>query len=356
MSGFHKLRQPLKRAVDIVGAGVGLVVLAPVMLVLGLTVRIKLGSPVLFAQQRPGKDGQPFTLYKFRSMLPEDQARHMVTDDQRMTTFGKRLRATSLDELPTLFNVLKGDMSLVGPRPLVTAYLPLYSDHQARRHEVRPGITGLAQVSGRNQLSWEERFELDVEYVDRHNILLDITVLARTIGQVFARSGIAGDGISTMTIFVGSPPDDGLHEQLLTEQWQDVLETWMHHPNTVRLGTVGTENRTDTRYWMYLDDQHNAVGIGGLSGLGELHLNARIVMSPDQTDRDVTQAILNRLIHQAKSYDAHAVALRIPPEHPELNQGAERLGFLAHDNAAQNSDPQVFAHDYSLTVAAETRD
>lgn len=192
----------LKRGLDIVGSGLGLVVLSPVIAVVGVVVRNKLGSPVIFKQDRPGKDGQLFTLYKFRSMLDVDESEGLVTNEERITDFGQKLRATSLDELPSLLNVLKGDMSLVGPRPLMVRYLDKYTPEQARRHEVRPGIAGLAQVNGRNNLGWDERFGMDVEYVDNRSLLLDIRLILETLRIVIQRDGIASEGHS-----VGSPFD-----------------------------------------------------------------------------------------------------------------------------------------------------
>jgi lipopolysaccharide/colanic/teichoic acid biosynthesis glycosyltransferase len=181
---------PLKRVVDIVLASVLLIVTLPIQVTVTLLVRIKLGSPVMFRQDRPGLDGRIFTITKFRTMIeavPGDPA----SDIDRLTPFGQRLRSLSLDELPTLLNVIRGDMSLVGPRPLLVSYLDHYSPEQARRHEVRPGITGLAQVSGRNDLTWPEKFAKDVEYVDRRSLRLDAVILARTVGTVVSRSGIS---------------------------------------------------------------------------------------------------------------------------------------------------------------------
>lgn len=183
---------------DIVGAAAGLVVLSPVMLLVSGFVAIKLGRPVIFAQPRPGRDGRIFTLYKFRSMRPVDHARGVIDDEQRLTRFGRVLRASSLDELPSLWNVLRGDMSFVGPRPLLVEYLGRYSPEQARRHEVRPGITGLAQVRGRNTVDWSDRFELDVEYVDRRSLALDARVFAATLRSVLVREGISAEGHATM--------------------------------------------------------------------------------------------------------------------------------------------------------------
>jgi lipopolysaccharide/colanic/teichoic acid biosynthesis glycosyltransferase len=197
---------PLKRAIDVVVAGVLLLLTAPLQLVLALLVRIKLGSPVLFRQPRPGRDGQVFELAKFRTMLEPDEARGLITDEQRLTRFGRLLRSTSLDELPTLWNVVKGDMSLVGPRPLLVRYLDRYTPEQARRHQVRPGITGLAQVSGRNALSWDDKFAKDVEYVDNRSAILDLKILVQTAQKVIKRDGISADGEATMSEFLGASP------------------------------------------------------------------------------------------------------------------------------------------------------
>ena len=172
---------------------------------LALLVRVKLGSPVLFAQTRPGLDGKPFKLVKFRTMTDErDASGALLPDSQRLTTFGRWLRSTSLDELPELWNVLKGEMSLVGPRPLLVEYLPLYTLHQRRRHEVLPGITGWAQVNGRNAISWEEKFDYDVWYVDNRSLGLDLRILAMTAAKTLRREGISGAGEATMSRFEGS--------------------------------------------------------------------------------------------------------------------------------------------------------
>lgn len=194
----------LKRGIDIVGSTAGLVLTAPVQAALALMIRRRLGSPVIFRQRRPGKDDEIFELMKFRTMLEPDPERGLVSDADRITPFGSFLRSTSLDELPTLVNVLKGDMSLVGPRPLLMSYLQLYTPEQARRHEVRPGITGLAQVSGRNALSWEDKFRLDVEYVDQRSLRLDVQILLKTLLKVIRRDGITdADGVS-MSPFEGT--------------------------------------------------------------------------------------------------------------------------------------------------------
>lgn len=194
-----------KRFIDFVIALVLLIVLLPVFPVIAALVRMKLGSPILFRQPRPGRNSQLFTLLKFRTMREFDsQETRMVSDAARLTPFGLKLRSTSLDELPELWNVLRGQMSLVGPRPLLVEYLPLYSAEQSRRHAVRPGLTGWAQINGRNALTWEQKFALDVWYVDHCSIGLDFKILWRTFAAVFARSGISADGEATMPPFLGS--------------------------------------------------------------------------------------------------------------------------------------------------------
>lgn len=193
-----------KRGIDLVVGGIALVVSLPVQAVIALLVRLRLGSPVFFQQPRPGRNGEIFELVKFRTMLPVDPNQGQVTDQERMTRFGLLLRSTSLDELPTLWCVLRGDMSLVGPRPLLVQYLVRYSTEQARRHEVRPGITGLAQVSGRNALTWDDKFAKDIDYVDRRSLRLDMWIIWRTVALVIKRAGITADGEVTMSEFTGT--------------------------------------------------------------------------------------------------------------------------------------------------------
>ena len=196
----------MKRAFDLVVAGVALVVLSPVLAVVAALVRLRLGSPVVFRQERAGLRGQPFTLTKLRTMTDERGADgELLPDGDRLPAFGSFLRSTSLDELPELVHVLRGEMSLVGPRPLPTKYLPRYSPRQARRHEVRPGITGWAQVNGRNTAGWAERLEMDVWYVENRSLLLDVKILWRTLRVVVSRDGVAEDGGVTMTEFLGTP-------------------------------------------------------------------------------------------------------------------------------------------------------
>jgi sugar transferase EpsL len=198
----------VKRTVDVIGAAVGLVLLAPVLVGIAVAVRLRLGSPILFRQVRPGLHGQCFTILKFRSMTSTtDEQGRLLPDRRRLTPFGRKLRSTSLDELPSLWNVLRGDMSLVGPRPLLVEYLPRYTREQARRHDVRPGITGWAQVNGRNAVSWDQRLAMDVWYVDHRSLRLDLRILLLTAGKAFAREGISREGHATMPRFRGAGQD-----------------------------------------------------------------------------------------------------------------------------------------------------
>lgn len=198
------LEKGAKRAFDIVASGLGLLLLSPLLAVVALSVRRYLGSPVLFRQQRPGLEGRPFFMYKFRTMTNERDAEgKLLPDEKRLTPFGRFLRSTSIDELPELINVFSGDMSLVGPRPLLMAYLDRYTAHQMRRHEVKPGITGWAQVNGRNTLGWEEKFDLDVWYVDNGSFCLDVKILALTVAKVVRREGISSESHATMEEFRG---------------------------------------------------------------------------------------------------------------------------------------------------------
>ena len=199
-----------KRVFDLVVGGTISILLFPVFVMVGLLVRLKLGKPVFFRQQRPGLHGRPFMLYKFRTMTDAcDAEGRLLPDAARMTAFGRFLRSTSLDELPELFNVLKGEMSLVGPRPLLMKYLPRYTPEQMRRHEVKPGITGWAQVNGRNALSWEQKFAMDVWYVDNYSLGLDMRVLIKTLWVALRREGISQPGVATMQEFMGSGETHG---------------------------------------------------------------------------------------------------------------------------------------------------
>lgn len=202
-SGIY--RNFIKRPMDFILSLISIIVFSPVLLIVALLVRIKLGSPILFKQERPGLNEKIFTMYKFRTMTDErDENGELLPDSVRLTKFGKFLRSTSLDELPELFNILKGDMSIIGPRPLLVQYLPLFNDHQKRRHEVRPGLSGLAQVSGRNAISWEEKFDLDVQYVDNITFLGDWKIIFLTIKKALIREGISSETSVTMELFEGT--------------------------------------------------------------------------------------------------------------------------------------------------------
>ena len=198
-------RRFVKRPMDIIISLCALIVLSPVLLIVALLVRIKLGSPVIFKQKRPGLHEKIFTLYKFRTMTDKrDENGALLPDEVRLTRFGKLLRSTSLDELPELYNILKGDMSIVGPRPLLIQYLPLYNENQKCRHNVKPGLTGLAQVNGRNAISWEEKFDLDVRYVDNVKFVNDWKIIFLTVKKVFVREGINAENVATMEVFRGT--------------------------------------------------------------------------------------------------------------------------------------------------------
>lgn len=195
----------MKRLFDFLISAVMILLLCWLFIIVGILIKMKLGSPIVFTQLRPGKDGKVFNVYKFRSMTDErDEQGELLPDEIRLTKFGQLLRKLSLDELPQLFNVLKGDMSFVGPRPLLVEYLPLYNARQARRHDVRPGITGWAQVNGRNAISWEQKFEYDVWYVENQSLLLDMKILFLTVKKVFISEGISAEGQATMTKFTGT--------------------------------------------------------------------------------------------------------------------------------------------------------
>lgn len=196
----------IKRILDIISSLLAIIILSPLLAVTAVLVKTKLGSPVLFRQERPGKDEKIFTLMKFRTMTDErDENGELLPDEVRLTKFGKFLRSTSIDELPELFNILKGDMSVIGPRPLLVEYIPRYNEHQHRRHEVRPGLSGWAQVNGRNTVSWEDKFDMDVHYVDNYSFAMDVKILFMTVLNVLKREGISSESSATMEVFMGTP-------------------------------------------------------------------------------------------------------------------------------------------------------
>lgn len=196
----------IKRILDIILSLLAIIILSPLLAVTAVLVKTKLGSPVLFKQERPGKDEKIFTLMKFRTMTDErDENGELLPDEVRLTKFGKFLRSTSIDELPELFNILKGDMSVIGPRPLLVEYIPRYNEHQHRRHEVRPGLSGWAQVNGRNTVSWEDKFDMDVHYVDNYSFAMDVKILFMTVLNVIKKEGISSETSATMEVFMGTP-------------------------------------------------------------------------------------------------------------------------------------------------------
>lgn len=211
--GLHKKKRIyerfLKRPMDFILSTFAIIFFSPILIIISYFVRIKLGSPILFKQKRPGLNEKIFTMYKFRTMTDEkDENGQLLPDNIRLTKFGRMLRSTSLDELPELFNIIKGDMSIVGPRPLLVQYLPLYNTHQKRRHDVRPGLTGKAQVNGRNSINWEDKFNLDIEYVDNISFLEDCKIILMTIKKIIVREGINSNTASTMEVFEGSKNQD----------------------------------------------------------------------------------------------------------------------------------------------------
>lgn len=196
----------IKRIFDIISSLLAIIILSPLLAVTAVLVKTKLGSPVLFKQERPGKDEKIFTLMKFRTMTDErDENGELLPDEVRLTKFGKFLRSTSIDELPELFNILKGDMSVIGPRPLLVEYIPRYNEHQHRRHEVRPGLSGWAQVNGRNTVSWEDKFDMDVHYVDNYSFAMDVKILFMTVLNVLKKEGISSQTSATMEVFMETP-------------------------------------------------------------------------------------------------------------------------------------------------------
>lgn len=196
----------IKRILDIISSLLAIIILSPLLAVTAVLVKTKLGSPVFFKQERPGKDEKIFTLIKFRTMTDErDENGELLPDEVRLTKFGKFLRSTSIDELPELFNIIKGDMSVIGPRPLLVEYIPRYNEHQHRRHEVRPGLSGWAQVNGRNTVSWEDKFDMDVHYVDNYSFAMDVKILFMTVLNVIKKEGISSETSATMEVFMGTP-------------------------------------------------------------------------------------------------------------------------------------------------------
>ncbi|WP_176554611.1 GNAT family N-acetyltransferase [Georgenia sp. 311] len=329
----------VKRALDLAVGGAALVLSAPVQLAVAALVRVKLGSPVLFRQDRPGKDGRVFQLVKFRTMLEPDPAGGLITNEQRMTPFGHRLRSTSLDELPTLLNVVRGDMSLVGPRPLRTTYLPRYSRRHARRHDVRPGLTGLAQVRGRNALTWEERLDLDIEYVDSMSPALDLSIVLATIRTVFQRSGIAAEGQATMSEFMGS--GEPITCVPLVEEHLPARVEWLNDPR-VRAGiTISFQaSLEDTVTWFRkaAEDETRAdfacvsqdgspVSMFGITDIADGSAALYLYVAPDLHAKGIGRLTMVHLLKEAQRLGLTEVRLEVKAENTSAVRLYERFGF-----------------------------
>jgi len=334
-----------KRSFDVLAAVIGIVALSPVLGVVALLVRWKLGPPVIFHQMRPGLHAKPFNLYKFRTMLPVDERLNQITNEQRMTPFGKKLRALSLDELPSLWCVLKGDMSIIGPRPLRMEYLQRYNERQARRHEVKPGITGLAQVSGRNALPWEDRLELDVQYVEQRSWQLDLQVLCTTFSTLIRRDGITGDGLEAMSAFMGSEVDNEVTLVDLTEAHLQLRTDWLSDP-IIREGvSISFEpdlasmhawfarvkaDRT-RRDWVAMDASGAPLGMVGLHGVGTSALELYIYLNPMLIGQGFGSKVMAALEKRALSLGAHELILETQTSNARALRFYSRLGFREFD-------------------------
>lgn len=329
----------VKRALDLAVGGAALVVSAPVQLAVAALVRARLGSPVLFRQDRPGKDGRVFQLVKFRTMLEPDPSRGLVTNEQRITPFGHLLRSTSLDELPTLLNVVRGDMSLVGPRPLRTTYLPRYSRRHARRHDVRPGLTGLAQVRGRNALTWEERLDLDIEYVDSMSLRLDLSIVVATVRTVFQRSGIAADGQATMSEFMGS--GEPITCVPLAEDHLPTRVEWLNDPRVregITISFQATLEDTVTWFGKAAEDETRAdfvclaqdgstVSMFGITDISDGTAALYLYVAPEMHGRGVGRLTMVHLLKEAQRLALTEVRLEVKAENTSAVRLYERFGF-----------------------------
>lgn len=336
----------VKRVIDVFASALGLIVTAPIQLAVAALVAIKLGRPVLFTQDRPGLHGRPFRLVKFRTMRDVDEHRGLVTNEQRLTSFGKKLRATSLDELPSLWNVLRGDMSLVGPRPLRMEYLGRYTSQQWRRHEVRPGVTGLAQISGRNLLDWESRFERDVEYVDGRSLMLDTRILLATFARVVSRSGVEGDATATMSAFMGTDVS-GLNEHPLAENWLDLRVQWLSDERVrdgVSLSFVPSsegmrewwrraQGDTARRDWVYTDTDGSPVAMCGLAGVGAADVHLYIYVNPERQGCGYGKRSLAKLARRAQSFGAHRLRLEVKADNEAALALYRGSGFVEAGDA-----------------------
>lgn len=333
----------MKRAMDVALATAGLVITAPVQIVVAGVVASSLGRPILFKQMRPGLNGRPFELFKFRTMLSIDPERGRVTNEERITRTGKALRSLSLDELPSLFNVLRGDLSLVGPRPLRMSYLPRYSRIHGRRHSVRPGLTGLAQVEGRNALGWNERLDLDVEYVDNMSFSLDVRILLRTIRVVLSRSGIAEEGTVAMSEFFGS--GERLICRPLAVEDLSVRVEWLNHPN-IRNGvsisfTADQESMkhwfdrvqlsVDRRDYVCVNTKSQIVSMFGLVEMTETRASLYVYVGPDFQGCGIGRLTLVHLLKEASDLSLDELNLEVKTENLPAIRLYENFGFKKID-------------------------
>lgn len=341
-----------KRTVDILAASLGLIMLAPVFGLLWILIRIKLGTPVIVTQRRPGRDGELITVRKFRTVREDDPASGVLTDDQAATSFGRGLQASNLAQLPALVNVLNGEMSLVGPRPLNVEYLALYSPHQARRHEVRPGLTGLAQVNDDQALTWETHFDFDVHYVDHHTLWMDLKVIILSLTRTIFTTARDDQRLSTMMRFVGAPPHDGLTEEPVNDRWDDLWDSWQRSTAARKIGNHEGADPNTTRHWVYLDDHEIPIGIAGLSGLGGPELYASLVLGPNHNTPMTVETLLHRLLHNGKVYDAHRIFLRLSETSRELLDRAQQLGFVPIDLPSHR--PHIDEGEVLVAFAAQT--
>jgi lipopolysaccharide/colanic/teichoic acid biosynthesis glycosyltransferase/RimJ/RimL family protein N-acetyltransferase len=341
MDGLRRSRyDPLKRTLDVLGAGIGVILLAPLMAATAGVVALSLGPPVLFRQQRPGRDGRMFEIVKFRTMLQPDSRVGDDNSEGRMTRMGSRMRSLSLDELPNLWNVLKGEMSIVGPRPLKASYLARYSPRQMRRHEVRPGLTGLAQVSGRNALSWDERLELDVWYVDHRSLRLDCSILVRTVGKVLRRDGITGDGQTTVREFFGPAPTDlelvgvvGGRVQTLPDPspapWHGPRSAFWALPDSETMDVVFGTGRADPGRmdWAAVDPAGQPRSWCGLTDLTQTAASLYLVGGAEPAEQGLIRATLQLLVARAQALGLQQLRLEVDSRDVEARHLFADLSF-----------------------------
>ncbi|MBT2495020.1 GNAT family N-acetyltransferase [Microbacterium sp. ISL-59] len=331
----------VKRGLDAAAAAVGLVVLGPVLLVAYVVVTLALGHPAIFKQQRPGRHGVPFTLLKFRSMRSIDAARGRVSNEERMTRFGRVLRATSIDEIPSLWNIFVGDMSFVGPRPLRLAYLERYSAEQQRRHSMRPGLTGLAQVSGRNALTWDDRLRLDQEYVEQRSLLLDARILFLTAKAVITPRDVAAEGQATMSEFFGPESTSRLSLAPLAEEHLETRVSWLND-DRVRAGIsisfaadidstvrwfASTRSSSDRWDWVGVTPAGVSVSMCGLLRVEESTASLYIYVDPDQHKNGFGRDTMSILIANARRLGFDRLELETPADNEPARRLYESLGF-----------------------------